>query len=342
MSNPQVSVLTPVYNGEKYLREMMDSILQQTLQNFEFIIVNDGSTDSTEAIIKSYNDSRIRYFINDKNRGVFYSYNRAIDLSHGEFLAVAEADDISHHRRLEILIAYMQANANVGLVCSKQKIFHTDTVKFAKMTTLPPITRSAKQNKHGLLFCSPGLRHASAMYRKSTLTEYKVRYDPSYKIAGDYDMYTTLTSITDMVCLDCFLLHYRVHENNFSRNMAESNREANTVYQKFFQKEFGFTLKGKFVLESEQISPADFAEHIAVINHVLAHTNKRLDYDQNLLMDAAANLGYKYLKAVIKSGINNKKAFHLYRQTPLLRHMDSAKKIRLWVKYFAWHLGIKR
>ena len=342
MSKPIISVLTPVYNGEKYLREMMDSIFAQTLQDFEFVIINDGSTDRTEEIIKSYGDLRIRYCANDKNRGVFYTYNRAIDLAKGDFLAVAEADDISHPRRLEIQLAYMQANVNVGLVCSKQKIFRARPVQFAKITPPPPIAHNAKQNKHGLLFYSPCIFHASVMYRKSTLTEHKVRYDSSYKIAGDYYIYTTLNSITDMVCLNCFLLHYRVHENNFSGNMAESNREANTVYKKFFQSEFGFTMQGKLVLESAQISLADFAEHIAGINHILAHTNMHPDYDQNLLAKFAANLGYKYLKAVMKGGINNKQAFHLYWQTPLLHHMDTAKKMRLWVKYFAHHLGIKR
>ncbi len=339
---PKVTVMTPIYNGEKYLREMMDSILHQTMQDFELIIINDGSTDSTEAIVMSYSDPRIRYFVNDANRGIAYSYNRAIAESRGEFLAVAESDDISHPRRFEIQTAYMQANANVGLVCSKQKVFNAGMVQFQKINAPPSITHSAKQNKHALLFYSPGIRHASAMYRKSTFTEHKIRYNPDYKISNDYYIYTNLNSITDMVCLDCFLLHYRIHESNFSHNMAESNREANVIYQKFFQKEFGFSMQGKLVLESEQISLSDFAEYIAVANHVLTHTRKHPDYDKNLLVNAAANLGYKYLKAVMKSGINNKQAFHLYRQTPLLHRMDNAKKNRLWAKYFAWHLGIKK
>ena len=337
-----MSVLTPVYNGEKYLHEMMDSILAQTLQDFEWIIVNDGSTDRTEEIVKSYDDPRIRYFSNDKNRGIGYSYNRAIDLAKGNFLGIAEADDISHPQRLETQAAYMQSHENVGFVCSKQKIFRTGPVTFTKITSPPKITHSAKENKHGMLFYSPGIFHATVMYRKSTLTEHKVRYDSSYKIAGDYYIYTAFNSITDMVCLDCFLLHYRVHENNFSRSMTESNREANTVYKKFFQKEFDFTMKGKLVLESEKINLSEFAEHIAVVNQVLSHAEKHPDYDPNLLVSAAANLGYKYLKAVMKGGINNKQAFHLYWQTPLLHHMDTAKKMRLWVKYFAHHLGIKR
>lgn len=342
MGNLQVSVLTPVYNGEKHLQEMVDSILRQTLQDFEFIIINDGSTDGTEEIIKSYNDPRIRYFSNDKNRGIAYSFNRAIDLANGNFLAVAEADDVSHPRRLEIQAAYMQANKNVGFVCSKQRIFRDATVQFAKITAPQRITHSAKQNKHGTVFYSTGVRHASAMYRARTLNEHNVRYNPDYKIAGDHYIFTTLTSITAMVCLDCTLLHYRIHENNYSRNMVETSREANAVYRKFFQKEFNFTMQGELVLGSEQISPANFVKHIAMINHILAHTSKHPNYDQDLLVEAAAIRGYKSLKAVMKSGIGNKQAFHLYQKNQLLHHISNSKKIKLWVKYFTWHLGIKR
>lgn len=342
MKSPKVTVITPVYNGEKYLHEMMGSILAQTMQDFEFIIINDGSTDGTEEIVKSYDDPRIRYFTNDKNRGIAYSYNRAIDLANGAFLAVAEADDINHPRRLAIQTSYMQANENVGLLCSKQKIFRGSTVQFTKIINPSRITHSAEQNKHGMLFCQSEMRHASVMYRNSTLTEHKVRYDLDYKIAADYAIYTILSPITDMVCLDCFLLHYRIHENNFSRNIATTNSEANKAQQKFFQKEFGFTIQGKLVLESREINLADFAEHIAVIEQVLSHIKKHPNYERNLLVSAAATLGYYYLKAVVRGGINNKQAFHLYQKTPLLCHIDNKKKLRLWAKFLAYHLGIKR
>lgn len=339
---PKVTVMTPVYNGEKYLRKMMDSILAQTFTDFEFIIINDGSTDSTETIIKSYNDSRIRYFKNDRNRGIPYTYNRAIDLSQGEFLAVAEADDISHPRRLEIQTKYMQANATVGLVCSKQKIFNKTPPQFTKPNSTTAITKSANESKHGVLFYSPSLVHASTMYRKTILTEHKLDYDCTYKISGDYDLFLRMSRVTDMVQLSCVLLGYRVHANNTSKDMPTANAETNIAYKKFFRNEFGFDLHGKMILESETITQAEFAEYIETIHYVLSYVKKHSEYNESLLMLAAAVLCHKFLKAAMKGGINNKEAFHLYRNTPLLHHIDNAKKTRLWVKYVAYQLGLKR
>ena len=342
MREPTVSVLTPVYNGEKYLPEMMDSILAQTLQDFEWIIVNDGSTDSTEEIVKSYDDPRIRYFSNDKNRGVAYSFNRAIDLAKGDFLAVAEADDINHPRRLEIQTSYMRFHKNIGLVCSRQKIFHGGKIKFAKIKNFDKIKRPSNEEKNGFLFYGYYILHASTMYRKTTLIEKAIRYNENYKISCDLDMFLRLSRVTDMVKLACRLLYYRIHESNMSREVGETNREANDAYKKFFQKEFGFTMQGRLVMESKKISLSEFNEYKGTIKQILAHTENHPDYDRKLLLPAAANLGYRHLKNTVRGGIDNKKAFYLYLQTPLLRHIDIANKMRLWIKYFAHYLGIKR
>ena len=93
---PKVSVLLPVYNTPAlYLRECIDSILSQTFKDFELIIVNDGSADqNVERVIKSYEDPRIRYYLNEKNLGISETRNRLIDLSQGEYLAVHDHDDV--------------------------------------------------------------------------------------------------------------------------------------------------------------------------------------------------------------------------------------------------------
>ena len=91
---PLISVILPVYNGEKYLAESIDSILNQTYRNFEFIIINDGSTDNSEQIIKSYTDSNIYYYINKKNIGTAATLNKGINLSRGELIARMDQDDI--------------------------------------------------------------------------------------------------------------------------------------------------------------------------------------------------------------------------------------------------------
>jgi glycosyltransferase involved in cell wall biosynthesis len=90
-----VSVLMPVYNGEAFLREAIDSVLQQTYTHFELIIINDGSTDSSEGIILSYNDSRIRYVKNERNMQLIATLNKGFALAQGKYIARMDADDCS-------------------------------------------------------------------------------------------------------------------------------------------------------------------------------------------------------------------------------------------------------
>src|SRR5688572_2119038 len=105
---PKVSVILPVYNGEKYLREAIESILCQTYEDFEFIIINDGSTDKSEEIILSYKDGRIVYSKNEFNKGLIYSLNKSIELASGELIARMDADDIAFPDRLQKQVDYFE------------------------------------------------------------------------------------------------------------------------------------------------------------------------------------------------------------------------------------------
>src|ERR1700756_835254 len=97
-----ISVVMPTYNDAEYLREAIDSILNQTFTDFEFIIVNDGSTDDTEEIINSYTDERIRYLKNENNLGNTITRNRGMDSAEGKYIAIMDSDDIAVGNRLEI------------------------------------------------------------------------------------------------------------------------------------------------------------------------------------------------------------------------------------------------
>src|SRR5215472_9201923 len=98
----------PVYNGEKHLREAIDSILSQTFRDFEFLIINDGSTDGSVEIIASYRDPRILLVHNEKNLGLIATLNRGMDLARGEYITRMDCDDISLPRRLEKQVAFME------------------------------------------------------------------------------------------------------------------------------------------------------------------------------------------------------------------------------------------
>ena len=123
-SSPLVTVLMSVYNGEKYFPETIESILNQTFTNFEFLIIDDGSSDNSIKIIESYDDPRIRLICNDENIGQTKTLNKGIKLAKGNFIARSDQDDISSSNRLFIQYNYLNNNPNFCLIHSKE-INHT-------------------------------------------------------------------------------------------------------------------------------------------------------------------------------------------------------------------------
>lgn len=111
--NSFISVIMTVYNGEKLLREAIDSILNQSYQEFELIIIDDGSTDSTLQIINSYHDPRIRLIENGQNRGQSYSRNLGIKQSQGEYIAIMDTDEIALPKRIETQYEYLKSNPQI-------------------------------------------------------------------------------------------------------------------------------------------------------------------------------------------------------------------------------------
>ena len=114
-----VTVLMPVYNAERYLRQAIESILSQTFHDFEFMIINDGSTDSSRDIVLSYHDSRIRLIDNETNIGLPRTLNRGLSLAKGEFIARQDADDESNPDRLAHQVAYLSSHPHVALLGSQ-------------------------------------------------------------------------------------------------------------------------------------------------------------------------------------------------------------------------------
>lgn len=112
---PAISVLMPVYNSEKYLNEAIESILNQTFVDFEFIIINDASNDNSENIIESYQDSRIKYFKNEKNLGVAKTLNKGLKLAQGKYIARMDSDDISLPERLYKQFKFMEVYNDIDV-----------------------------------------------------------------------------------------------------------------------------------------------------------------------------------------------------------------------------------
>ncbi|MEA2112498.1 MAG: glycosyltransferase [Patescibacteria group bacterium] len=210
LKNPKVTVIMPVYNSEKYLRKAIESILNQTFTDFEFLIINDGSTDSSEEIIKSYDDPRIKFINNQKNIGVAKSSNIGLNSARGEYIAKMDSDDISLPKRLEIQVNFMDKNYKVGAIGGWVKIIGK---KFKKYIKTPC---NFEKIKATILFKNV-LANPTAMIRSSVLTKHKIRYNESLRLSEDYDMWTKIIRYSPIINLNKILLFYRIHPKSVSR-----------------------------------------------------------------------------------------------------------------------------
>lgn len=212
MSNPKVSVLTPIYNtNAQHLRECIDSVLAQTFTDFEFVILNDSPENTAlDKIVASYTDKRIRYYKNDHNMGIAASRNRLMQLARGEYMAIFDHDDICAPDRLAVQTAFLDENPNVGVVSSLLEIF-TDS-GFKCILATPWMDTDIKI----MMTRDCCIAHSAAMIRKSLLAENHIEYDAFYSPAEDYQMWAQLIPITRFHNIQRPLVRYRRHTNNTS------------------------------------------------------------------------------------------------------------------------------
>lgn len=144
---PTISVLMPVYNVEKYVRETIDSVLNQSYTDFEFIIVNDGSNDRTKEIIESYNDNRIKLYNLSENKGVGFASNFAVEKAKGKYIARADGDDVYHPDRLLLQKNFLDNNPDIALVKTLVEFFGDEYIeKTERFNTFKMIIERDKNN----------------------------------------------------------------------------------------------------------------------------------------------------------------------------------------------------
>jgi glycosyltransferase involved in cell wall biosynthesis len=190
---PLLSVVMPVYNGARYLREAINSILSQSFDQFEFIIINDGSTDSSEDIIRQYSDERI-CLLSQANCGLAATLNRGIGRSKGEYIARQDQDDISLPERFSRQIAYLNANPHCALVGTMAEIL-TEGLQTVKRFRLPSENAAIK---FALLF-NNCIVHSSAMLRREAVVRvggYSI--DPERQPPEDYELWSRMARIYEI------------------------------------------------------------------------------------------------------------------------------------------------
>jgi len=239
MKTPMISVVMPVYNGEKYLREAIESILEQTYSDFEFIILNDGSTDRTEEIILSYDDPRIVYVKNEANLQIVKTLNKGIELAQGKYIARMDADDISFLKRVEEQKNILDSRTGISVVFSvvqpinkngnplekwEDDINCVDSFQFAAY--LPKINCFA---------------HPSLMIKADVIKKYK--YDIHSLHSEDYNLWLRLFSDgIGFYKIQEALLYYRMHDESISFQ----SRNAKSFYKKNINAKYRFMISYMF------------------------------------------------------------------------------------------------
>lgn len=212
--SPKVSVVMSVCNGEKYLREAIDSILDQTFTDFEFIIINDGSTDGTREILESYSDSRI-FLLHQKNVGLTKSLNKGLKMVRGEYIARQDADDISFPNRLERQIAFLDKNPEIAMVGSACVRINHDG-KYIDLIKYPTDNESIKT---ALLKFNP-FWHTSILIRKRCLDKVGY-YREFFKFTQDYDLWLRISEKYKVANIAEPLVKYRFELNSITVNKLE-------------------------------------------------------------------------------------------------------------------------
>ncbi len=233
--NPKVSVIMSVYNNDKYVKIAIDSILHQTYKDYELIIIDDGSTDTTPQIIDTYiNHPQVRIIHKQKNEGLQKALNLGISQAKGEYIARLDADDIALPTRLEQQVKYLDQHPEVALLGS---CFYTcnDIGQITGKITIPLTNKELqeeipKHNRFG---------HSTVMLRKSTLVQLN-GYDESFISSEDYDLWLRIAEVAEMANLEQFLTIYRMHAKQITYiKRQETSSEAERARQRMRERRKG-------------------------------------------------------------------------------------------------------
>ena len=214
---PLVSILLPVYNGAKYISDTINSVLEQSYENFEFIIINDGSTDNTEQIINTYSDSRIIYIKNQENLKLIKTLNKGIKLAKGKYIARIDADDIMHKNRLLKQVDFLEKNENYIIVGSAVKLINLNNLNEDNYIEY---YQDNDDIIFSMIFYCP-IIHPSTLIRKSTLILNELEFDHNFIHAEDYELWTRMVKFGKIANLSENLTFYRLHNEQISQKNLE-------------------------------------------------------------------------------------------------------------------------
>jgi len=220
-STPFISIVMPVHNYGNYIKESIDSVLTQTMSDFELIIVNDGSTDDSSSLAHSYLDNRIKVIDFSENKGCYPARNAGMRVAAGKYICIMDADDVCLPDRLEKQYRFMEENLEFGLIGGAYQMFNGYHSIFRE-------TDNEIIKLLLLQYCY--LLHPTCMVRASLVRKHNLYYDESYVYASDYDWQVRASSIFSITNINDPVLLYRRHGQQISSNKkSEQHNFANQI-----------------------------------------------------------------------------------------------------------------
>lgn len=226
-NEPVISVVIPVYNAEGYILEALRSVCEQTYRNLEIIVLDDGSTDRSKALIESVEDERIQ-LVSRENRGLIATLNEGITLSSGDYIARMDADDICLANRFAKQLEYLQSQNKVGVVFTGIEYINANGDVMRKKVS----NETRKIESVEFLFTCP-VCHPTAMFNMGVLAKSDIQYDPAFDKTEDFELWTRLSNITQIGILSEVLFQYRIHSESItSKNSTEQRKTASKAIMK--------------------------------------------------------------------------------------------------------------
>jgi glycosyltransferase involved in cell wall biosynthesis len=220
MSTPELSVIMTVWNSAQTIMQSIQSILDQSFPHFEFIIVDDGSTDESSRIIRAIDDKRIRYVRREENLGQTESLNQALSLAKAPLVARQDGDDISHFQRLEYQTREFYTDAKLSLLGTQGVVCNA----MGRITGLLSMPITPEDVEAWFLIDNP-IIHASAMFRKEIVLDQADGYNTSFQICQDYDLWSRVRSLGKIRNLTERLVAYRISGTSLSHGANEKTKK---------------------------------------------------------------------------------------------------------------------
>ena len=295
----KLSVLLPNYNNAPFLKDCFDSIFKQTFQDFEIIVVDDGSTDGSKEILNELSQQpKVKVIFKENNSGIVDTMNVGLDHVNSDYVIRMDGDDLMPPERFEILVNFMDEHPDVGVCGSAIRCFGITEDLFS-------YPADWKLNKANLVF-GHSVGHASCIFRASLFTENNIRYTEDFKLMEDYDLFYRLKDLVKMTSVSEELYLYRITEKNEPKMIVQKKKP---TFIRFFERvlsDLGITYANGAHIHFEILKEVDltfgFSDYEHHLNLLLEANEKNAIYPDKEFKDVIENALNKLTYRAIDQG----------------------------------------